>query len=139
MTIFQIDQELPNGFHDALIHRITLDYQSDEVNIDISIWTGSMDSAEDSEREQYSRGTLVLLQMKYFSIEQPGNRAAHDKLCNLRIDLCDDPERPNLPFPDQSGNFYGSFYVVRWNSFIHFSAKDARLDFFQTESSIHKQ
>ncbi len=52
MTLDELNNTLPNGFHDAQVYSIELDYRAGIAKLHLSLWVGSMDDPQ-PEREAY--------------------------------------------------------------------------------------
>jgi len=134
MTLAQIDEMLPNGFHDAEVEQFIWNFQQNSAVFDIDFWIATGD---DHDREKRRRGRIELQEIAFIAIEPPDPRESDPRpysssLGTLQIDgsLADAKSFPQLPklrpnLPADAEIF--SFYVVNWNSFIHISAIKARL------------
>jgi len=71
MTFEELDQKLPNGFHDAEIRTITLDFVNRSVVIGMNLLVGV---PGDPDPERYRPGTLRVLSPCLFFIEPPDPR-----------------------------------------------------------------
>lgn len=69
MTMEEIAESLPNGFHDSSIVGVRLDYVQRTAEIDIELWLSSPGEAD---QEKYRRATLFISELIYFVIEAPG-------------------------------------------------------------------
>ena len=69
MTLDEAAQATPNGFHDAEIENILLDYNSKRIVIDLDLWIGDLSSQEKSEREMRRGARLTLSGVLFFAIE----------------------------------------------------------------------
>ena len=66
MTIEEIAQSLPNGFHDSSIIGVRLDYAQRTAEIDMELWFSAPDEAD---QEKYRQSTLFISELIYFVIE----------------------------------------------------------------------
>ena len=137
MTFEELDQSLPNGFHDAEIYSIRVDYGSATVTLDVSFWVGDLDGPN---REEYRRGILKVTGLLFCSIDPPdpaypflpdgspvtvsGDAAKSDTLPVLA--------RLTPRFPPGASCY--RFFVNDWNSFIHIAAKDVQLSWAGDEA-----
>ena len=130
MTFDDLDRELPNGFHDARIFRIGVDYGARTATLDMSFWTGDQDC---SNRDEYRDGTLQISGLLYLSIEPP-DPAYPFMQSGSALYVSGYPEDGEA-FPpgsalvavmpaDATGY---RFFVNDWNSFIHIAASDVKL------------
>lgn len=127
MTLDELAAALPNGFHDALLHRYEVDVERCTAVLEVSLWMGDLHDADSAARERHERTRLVLDGVRFFHVEQPAPRYPYGGSRPVRIDVCDpDPHHPltkELP----AGVFAARFFVAEWNAFIHVAAEDADL------------
>jgi hypothetical protein len=133
VQLTEIEDSLSNGFHDAYLESIHVDYKSRRGLIKLRVCTGDPDAPSEKEREAYEEVSLELLGLLYFVIEPPDPRAKYAETGELSID--GGPFKPGvdppMPVPVEqlpSDAFAYWFFVRDWNSFIHVSARDARLN-----------
>ena len=127
MHIEELEAELPNGLHDAMLRTFSENPADRRAEFILDVWLGDLRSAVSEERERYRPARLELLELAYLVLDDPDPRYPAGDGSPLRIDACaadDDPQR-SLQVPD--GGFAGRFFVTEWNAFIHFAALDARL------------
>lgn len=128
MTFEELDALYPNGFDDAHIDRLILDYQNRTVEMELNVRANPPDSPNSDE---YQSAVLLLRGFYYFVIEPPD--ADHLWYPERSIQVNGYPEdggqfpllehlRSNLP----SDAFCCRFYVHDWNAFIHVAARDAQ-------------
>jgi hypothetical protein len=122
---------LPNGFHDSQVHATSVDFDARVAEFTLDVWVGTMDSPPGPELEKYRRGRLRLIGLEYLTMESPDSRYPYRNSGPIVIDLCqpDEAVTKSRPHPDTS--FAGRFFVSDWNSFIHFAAADARLEWLE--------
>ena len=68
MTFEEIEQELPNGFHDAEIRQISMDFVNRSIIIGMNLHASV---AGDPDPERYRPGTLKVMSPYLFFIEPP--------------------------------------------------------------------
>lgn len=134
MNLAQIQEMLPNGFHDAEIAQLMWNFMTGSVSLDMDFWVAC---EEDRDRERRRRGKIELRRISFLAIEPPVPRASDPNPYSfasgtLQIDgvITSAEIFPTLPrlkpqLPEDTEVF--SFYVVNWNSFIHIAAADAKL------------
>src|SRR5262245_32870453 len=105
MTLREIDASLPNGFHDAEISSIRLDFLSRRAALDREIWIG--DSLRGA-RETYRAGRLELSGVAYFAIDPPDQRYRFAEPGAICIDLCDADAQSGPP--TRAGDFAARFF-----------------------------
>ena len=123
MKIQEIADSLPNGFHDALLHSLEIDYIIKTATFTIDLWIGDINS--NTERESYRLGNLKIKELEYLAIDPPDQN--YDQTKPQQIDLCD--ALPNYPKHKPSDCFRARFYSASTNAFIHFSGTEASFEF----------
>lgn len=131
MTIQEIESTLPNGFHDAELHRYEVDYVAGTARSNLELWVGDLKSKSEEKREAYRFGSLTLLSLDYFVTEAPDPTYA--QATPWVVDLCE--PLPDFPQSRKESNFRARFYSSSTNSFIHFAASEAA--FTYNEKSNH--
>jgi hypothetical protein len=130
MTIDEISDALPNGFHDSYVFGIGIDYAAGEVTFSIEV---DLSSPREKADAPSRRGELKLTGLLYCVIEPPGYSLSRtypftaDKLW-LAADSSDFGELkecPALPAPLPDGGFRHWFYDNNHNSFIYVAAMNA--------------
>ena len=127
MNIEDLEADLPNGLHDALLRTFEKDLGKRRAEFILDVWLGDLWSSVTAERERYRPARLELLELAYLVVDVPDPRYPAGDGAPLRVDACaadEDPERLRQVPP---GGFAGRFFVTEWNAFIHFAAMDARL------------
>lgn len=133
-TLREIEDRLPNGFHDARLNGLTFCLSTNEVKFDLQVFVGDPDSDMEENRERYRNATLLIQGILYFAIDPPTGIEGYPT-CSSRIDggtadeASSDALKPLKPLPD--GAFAYWFYIENWNSFIHLAAKSASLQWEQ--------
>lgn len=132
MNIEDLEANLPNGLHDALLREFSTDRADRRAEFILDVWLGDLHSSETAERERYRPARLELLGLAYLIADDCDPRYPAGDGLAVRIDICaadDDAERSRqVP----AGGFAGRFFVTEWNAFIHFAALDARLTWIGT-------
>lgn len=129
----EIEDNLPNGFHDALLEKLMIDLTSNSADLELQLFMGDPDASTEQERETYRRAILRLSDLVYFVIDAPENIPEPSKKKPLRIDGGDakDNSNPRAPKPRSAlppGAFAYWFFVEQWNSFIHVAARSSTID-----------
>jgi hypothetical protein len=119
---------LPNGFHDAEIRAIRLDYLARTIVMEASVWLGNMDSPPEH-REHYRDGHLAFEGMHFVILDPPDPRYSYAQSESLSVDLAHQEPSPAVPALDPVPRdcFVARFFVRDWNSFITITAKSASL------------
>jgi hypothetical protein len=125
----EIESDLPNGFHDALLETVTVSFASKSVRLDMQLFVGNPEAETKEEREAYKRAKLCLSDLVYFVIDPPTPGQEYSAAQGLRIDggdaTGDSGPKPRGALP--TGAFAYWFFVDQWNSFIHVAAWSATL------------
>ena len=132
MTLEELDQTLPNGFHDMEICSMELDYLTATARLNVRLLVGWPDDPE-PESQEYQAAVLTISGLCLCSIEPPD--PSHPFLPDGNpIMVSGDPAKSDsLPSLDQLsakfpvGAWCYRFFVHDWNAFIHFAAKDAQI------------
>jgi hypothetical protein len=127
VNIEELQGELPNGLHDALLWTISSDAAERRAELFLHVWLGDLHSSVMSERERRRPARLELLGLAYFVVDEPGGRHSWETGPAVQIDLCAADGNADLARQVPEGGFAGRFFVTEWNAFIHFAAVEARL------------
>ncbi len=68
MTFEELDKDLPNGFHDALVKKITLDFLDRSIIFEMELWVGDLNGPVPEKRRN---GRLRLISPYFCQIEPP--------------------------------------------------------------------
>lgn len=133
-SLRELEYTLPNGFHDASLETVMINYASSRVELDLRLHVGTPDAATKEERDAYRKARLCLNDFVYFVIDPPG--AGHESPEAGALWLRDAGDatdesypaylKPRSDLPDSAFAYW--FYVDEWNSHIHVAAKGASLE-----------
>lgn len=134
MTFEELDQRLPNGFVDAEILRVDIDYQTRRATLLLSL-RGNPPGAPNA--DEYQEAILTLEGFYYFSVDPPDSDHLFYPL-HSAISM-DGHEEDGAKFPlfnhlraaKSADTFCCRFYVHDWNSFIHLASRDAQFSWVQ--------
>jgi hypothetical protein len=137
MTLDELDHKLPNGFHDAHVSSISLNYVEGVAQLRLSLLVGWPDDPE-PQRNQYQEAILTVTELCFCSIEPPSSKypvIPNGKPLRVNGDPAKPDHLPSLPklsvkFP--TGTWCYRFFVQDWNAFIHIAARDAQLAWIGT-------
>jgi len=127
VNIDDLEEGLPNGFHDALLRTFSSDAEARRAEFVIDVWMGDLHSSVTSERERRRLARLDLLGLSYLIVDDPDPRYLSAKEAPVQIDACAADDNADLARQVPVGGFAGRFFVTEWNGFIHFAAVEAQL------------
>lgn len=130
MTIEEIESTLPNGFHDAQIKSININYVERVVTFHLDVWIAD---AIEEDPETYQEVQLTLSRFLYCVIEAPDSQYPYQEKKMLWVDagsaISTEGSSTQLPKSLPEGAFAYWFFVNNWNAFIHIAAMDAHLSY----------
>ena len=139
MTFEELDQRFPNGFDDAEITGVTVDYETRVAIFQLNLRANPPDSPD---RDAYAQAVLRARGIYYMSIEPPDlDHLFGPERQKITVDgLPEDPHdyplfghlKPKLP----SGAFCCRFFVHDWNSFIHIAAAAAEFSWVSDKGRV---
>ena len=131
---YEILESLPNGFHDALLKSVFVNYESDKIILSLDIWIGNLDDPVEQMREQYIPGILEFHGIEFFISEAPRPAVPCSRNEKLLINI-DGIEslagkiRVKLPGFDQTKSFAVWVYISNFNCFLFICARSAKFTF----------
>ncbi len=125
MTIQELEQTLPNGFHDAVLKSYEINIQKNVARFRLEIWVNDQESPTIQTDEKCRSGVLELNGLEYFVVDAPDKNYTDRHRGD--IDLCD--PLPDYPEERKKAKFRARFYSSSTNSFFHFAADDARFTY----------
>ncbi|GAC1469168.1 MAG: hypothetical protein PVSMB1_17740 [Gemmatimonadaceae bacterium] len=63
-----VEGVLPNGFHDGVLRRLSVDYAQATMCLEVDFWIGTM---EDEDREVYRLGRVTISGLEFLAIDSP--------------------------------------------------------------------
>ena len=128
MTFTNVSEQLPNGFHDAELRQLNIDYVSRTLEMSVLAWIGDLSSEIEAEREAYKAATLSVRGLLWCVIEPPSKLHLSTGE-GLWIDagpwetLTHPPAVPTIP----PGAFAFWVFSRDWNSFFYICGTEAIL------------
>lgn len=128
MTFEELDLGFPNGFDDAELIDMAVNYQCRTATLRLSLRGNPPDSPN---RDEYRAAALMLDGLYYLVIEPPDADHLWYPPRSIQIDGYPEDAAQFPIFADlkpklAQGAFCAKFYVHDWNSFIHVAAAYAR-------------
>lgn len=128
MTIEDIEKKLPNGFHDAGLMKIEIDFTKREAYLNLRVSVSDSRDIEEIE-DLYKNGRLILKELLFFVIEAPDQNYISKKINELWISDSGPVQKleikSNLPTQLPEDIFVHYFFISDWNAFIFVAAKNA--------------
>lgn len=125
MTIEEIENVLPNGFHDAVICSIFVDYNAKKAIFDINV---NISNANNESTAVFNSGKLFLSGLHYLALEPPDEAYLVDSVEQGLWIASSAPIPSSKDQKNTMGSFTHRFFINNWNSFIVLSAVDARFE-----------
>ena len=127
MSLEEIDESLPNGFHDAKLVGLEIDYVHQIAVFETNVLIGLPDEPVEI-RDRYRLGTLRFSGVSFIVVDPPAANSAFLQpgaatFSWSRLDAAESPHMAALMPSDSNVQAY-SFYVQKWYSSIHLAARD---------------
>lgn len=123
MTLNELAISLPNGLHDAELHKCTINYATRSVELVLKLWVGRPEQIE------AYRPAIINLSGLHFWIVEPPNSAHKGDEAWLVIDSGDIStlkSTPAISLPEVPKTaFVNWIYVRQWNAFMYVAAETA--------------
>ena len=74
MTLEELEDQLPNGFHDSMVSRLSLDFVSRTAVLELSLWVGDLESDDESLREAHRNAAVTLRGLQFCAVDPPDPR-----------------------------------------------------------------
>ena len=128
MTFGEVAASLPNGFHDAELQRLEMNYVDRTLRFDLVVWIGSMDDSQ--RRELYRPARLTLDDVAFLAIDAPDVNYPWLKAGRIRIDAAEgQPPQSSSTLPAAPAGMQTAWmYLEELNRLLLFSARSASLE-----------
>ncbi len=131
MNLIEIEQSLPNGFHDAYLNQLALDFARHEAELSLEVLIGTDDQPGS---DKYRKCRLTFHDYAIVMIEPAVAHRDIGKARGLGVDRTelDDEDRlavAKTGYKIPSDNFWLALFIYEWNSRIIINARDASLEF----------
>jgi len=121
MNLFELEDSLPNGLHDANLRRVVVDYVERTAILDFEIDVSNTETHSDL----YRPARITLSSFAYFAIEPPDSSYQFREAGVVTVDLSA-PEKPFVPGCESESAF--RLFISDFNSFIYADAPEAQLE-----------
>ena len=135
MTLEELEDTLPNGFHDLLIRSLLVDYGQHRVVMLVSVLVGVPEDVE-VERDRRREGKLTLDGLQFISLDPPDPSYPFTEGDTLWVEMSEPKSPPAAARSLTPGCFVSGFFVKEWNSFIHVAARAASLEWVTETDEI---
>ncbi len=137
MTLLELDNTLPNGFHDSELRGLSIDYARRIVRLDMSLKVGDPNGSR-QQRDDIRDAQVELSAAVFFVIDPPGSAAGYNFDSPGEVWIGDGYKTRSIPeftktidkqLPDAAPAeaFLHSFFVHDWSSYIHIAARDCTM------------
>ena len=128
MTLEQLEDQLPNGLHDAKIRSITHNYDIGNLILRVEVLTGLPDDPP-ATRSAYRDAVITFSDVFLCHIEQPENERIMGAKGSVwfkfwRTEPGKLLSKLSNRFPSDALSY--TLYILEWESSIHFVASDVR-------------
>jgi hypothetical protein len=128
-----VEATLPEGFHDAEILRVCIDYPRQVAIIELDVWLGPSVAKDGQTKNKYRRAEMRFPGLQFFVSDPPDENYPFDEARPITIDLePDGAGTPALPQRDPNA-FVCSFFVQEWNSCLRLSATGCEFEWISDE------
>jgi hypothetical protein len=129
MTLDDLSAALPNGFHDAELQRLMIDYTKQKAHFIVDIWVGDMSTEQ---HEAYRLAEITLSGLIFWVSEPPDAAYRNDAAGGETIDIgpfegFNGQTAVKLPPPVPDGAFANRIFLTGRNSFHYVAAYNAAL------------
>lgn len=134
MTLEDLDNALPNGFHDATISDLARNFENATLRLKIDVLVG-LPSDPPGEADRYRAGELIFHGVLFCVIEAPDHESAFRHpgciwFCFSRMEPGALPDSLMNSLPSETLCY--SFYILDWESHIHVAAADVSFAWLDT-------
>lgn len=133
MNFNELALTLPNGFHDSELKRFVMDYFHRTLELDLDVWVGDMRAV--AKREIYRPARVTLVKVAFLVVEPPDARYAWLGPGRIRVDSGEGfPLTSSSIIPSPPAGISTTYiYLGELNSFLHFAAAEALLEWIGPE------
>ncbi|HKT87449.1 MAG TPA: hypothetical protein VJQ59_03375 [Candidatus Sulfotelmatobacter sp.] len=137
MTLEELANSLPNGFHDSGLKNLSINYDRGTVQLTVSLKVGDPDGPPEH-RDDTRDAHIEITGLQVFAIDPPSAAAGYDLDSPGELWIADGYQTRSIPEFTKSMSrdlmeslpaevWVHSFFVSEWNSYIHIAAKDCAM------------
>lgn len=127
MTPDAIIAQLPNGFHDAVLQELGVDFAKAEARLKFEFLVGMPDAETEEEREAMRPGVLWLMGVTSTTIEPPSAGYQFSEGEGVYVDG-GFGAYPDDPAPPDDGLVRLWLYISTWDARMMFTAKGSEVE-----------
>jgi hypothetical protein len=129
MTFEQLEQSLPNGFHDAKLRAINIDYVTRASRLDLDLLVGDPEGGDQQSRNILRPAVVTVSGFDFCVIDAPDPAYPYATF-PLTIDaISGQPEGSEISLPPVTqGAFLFTIWINEWNAFIRIAALDLGME-----------
>lgn len=143
VTLVELENSLPNGFHDSALTSFEVDYVSRRLRVQLSLKVGVPDDPPETRND--GRNAMVEITGLIFLIVEPPDKSS-DYSVGGEVWIADGYETESIPqftghltellksLPE--GTFARSFFVSDWNSYIHVAGTDCSVKWLGDQYAV---
>jgi hypothetical protein len=130
MTFDELKRKLPNGFHDAAIRNISVDFACKSIVLGMDLHVGE---SNDPDPERYRSGTLKVISPYLFFMEPPDPRynfllnGSSLNASDISMKLGESAELDSLLRRLPAGASTFGFFLDDWNSYVYLAGASVEL------------
>ena len=137
MTLEELADTLPNGFHDSALQNLSVDYVRRTAQMEMSIKVGDSDGPAE-QRDDVRDARVEASGVLFFVVDPPDPRPGYDFKSPGELWVVDGYETRSIPeftklitrdmlesLPPEA--FVHSFFISEWNSYLHIAARDCAM------------
>jgi hypothetical protein len=135
LSLDELAGSLPNGFHDAELKALAIDFVKREMRLSLDVWIGDLNVPPGDEREAYRLAEVSLTGLVYCVCEPPDAQLPYSRPHGVKIDVGAMQELkapPEMKLPSIGEDAFANWiYSSDWNAFIYVAAQDAQLTWLE--------
>jgi hypothetical protein len=143
VTLIELENSLPNGFHDSALTSFEVDYTGRNLRARVSLKVGLPDDPRETRND--GRDAMVEITGLVFLVIDPPD-SKRDFSTRGEVWIADGHETASIPQFTQhlnelikalpEGAFAHSFFVSDWNSYIHVAGVDCSVKWIGEQYSV---